>query len=107
VNLLTGAQTGLGLNPWPTWDVNYFNIDPWVTPLFATLNLIGGMVFLSVPFICIVYWNNIWNTAYLPMNTSALFDNTGSPYNVSRILNSDFTLDTEAYINYSQPYQVS
>lgn len=103
--LVTGSVTGLGFNPWPTFDVNYFYINPWITPLFATLNLMAGMLFLATPFIAIVYWNNIWNTAYLPMNTSGLFDNTGGSYNISKVLNPDFTLNTTAYINYSQPYQ--
>lgn len=33
-----------------------------------------------------------------------MFDNTGSSYNVSRILTSEYTLDVEAYEAYSPPY---
>jgi hypothetical protein len=35
------------------------------------------------------------------MSDSSTYDNTGSTYNVSRILSADFTLDEEAYNNYS------
>lgn len=35
------------------------------------------------------------------MSDSSTYDNTGNAYNVSRILTADFTLDEEAYKNYS------
>lgn len=35
------------------------------------------------------------------MSDSSTYDNTGAKYNVSRILTTDFTLDEEAYRNYS------
>lgn len=33
-----------------------------------------------------------------------MFDNTGSTYNVTKVLNSDYTLDVAAYEAYSPPY---
>lgn len=39
------------------------------------------------------------------MNTSGLFDNTGEAYNVSRVLNPDYTINEGAYAAYSSPYQ--
>jgi hypothetical protein len=35
------------------------------------------------------------------MSDSNTYDNTGGLYNVSRILSADYTLDVEAYNNYS------
>lgn len=46
-----------------------------------------------------------WNTAYLPINSNHLYDNTGGRYNVSRVLNSDFTLNVAAYEAYSEVWQ--
>lgn len=56
--------------------------------------------FIVVP----VFFKNVWNTAYFPINSSDVFDNTASAYNVSRVLNTDFTLNEVAYEAYSQPY---
>lgn len=39
------------------------------------------------------------------MVSNHLFDNTGAPYNISQVLNADFTLNEAAYQAYGQPYQ--
>jgi OPT family small oligopeptide transporter len=43
-------------------------------------------------------------SAYLPILSSAVFDNTGKPYDVSKILTSDFLFDKIAYEGYSHIY---
>src|SRR5271155_3489198 len=43
-------------------------------------------------------------SAYLPILSSAVFDNTGKPYDVSKILTPDFLFDKIAYENYSRVY---
>lgn len=40
----------------------------------------------------------------MPILSSAVFDNTGKPYDVSKILTPDFLFDREAYQNYSRTY---
>jgi hypothetical protein len=40
----------------------------------------------------------------MPILSTAVFDNTGHPYNVSRILTSDFLFDQKAYEEYSPVY---
>lgn len=40
----------------------------------------------------------------MPILSSAVFDNTGKPYDVSRILTPDFLFDKEAYQKYSRVY---
>jgi hypothetical protein len=49
----------------------------------------------------VLHYTGAWSGAFLPMSDSSTYDNTGMTYNVSRILTSDFTLDEEAYKNYS------
>lgn len=49
-------------------------------------------------------YTNTMFSAYLPILSSAVFDNTGKPYNVSKILTSDFVFDKEAYEGYSRVY---
>ena len=38
------------------------------------------------------------------MLSAAVFDNTGKPYDVSKILTPDFLFDQEAYLKYSRVY---
>ncbi len=40
----------------------------------------------------------------MPILSSAVFDNTGKVYDVSRILTPDFKFDSEAYQNYSRVF---
>ena len=40
----------------------------------------------------------------MPILSSAVFDNTGKPYEVSRILTKDFLFDEEAYKAYSKVF---
>lgn len=40
----------------------------------------------------------------MPILSAAVFDNTGHPYNVSRILTSDYLFDQKAYEEYSPVY---
>lgn len=40
----------------------------------------------------------------MPILSTAVFDNTGHPYKVSRILTKEFLFDHEAYKNYSPVY---
>lgn len=40
----------------------------------------------------------------MPIISSAVFDNTGKPYDVSRILTKDYHFDHEAYTKYSKVY---
>ena len=40
----------------------------------------------------------------MPIVSSAVFDNTGKPYDVTKILTKDFTFDQEAYKTYSKVF---
>ena len=49
-------------------------------------------------------YTNVLYSSYMPILSAAVFDNTGKPYDVSRILTSDFLFDKEAYLKYSRVY---
>ena len=48
-----------------------------------------------------LHFNGAWYGEFLPMSDSSTYDNRGNRYNTTRILTPDFTLDEEAYKNYS------
>lgn len=52
----------------------------------------------------IAYYCNLFYSSYMPILSSAVFDNTGHVYDVSKILTKDFLFDREAYHNYSRVY---
>ncbi|TXT10851.1 hypothetical protein VHUM_02356 [Vanrija humicola] len=100
-----GFSSGLGLNPWPTFDWNWLGMYP-DTPLFAAANLMLGML---IAFFMIVGWwfSNTWNTGYLPINSNRTYDNRGKAYNVSRILTEEKLFDFDKYQQYSQPFMAA
>jgi hypothetical protein len=49
-------------------------------------------------------YRNVLFSAYMPILSTAVFDNTGRPYNVSRILTKEFLFDQKAYEDYSPVY---
>jgi len=46
----------------------------------------------------------VWFTAYLPICTADIYDNTANPYNVTRILNPDHTFNQAEYEAYSPTF---
>jgi len=96
---LTGVS-GLGLNPVPTFDYNQLYIDPWISPFFTTVNIFAGAC-VAFPIILALWFNNVWNTGYLPINSNAVWNNQGKRYNVSLIVNDDGLFDQQAYENVS------
>ncbi|KAK4687087.1 hypothetical protein P7C73_g3042, partial [Tremellales sp. Uapishka_1] len=108
LDTVTGFYSGMGLNPWPTFDWN--NLTVWLSPLtiptFAIINQFFGILVGAI--MCLgFYYGNAWNTGYIPINSNSAFDNTGVPYNVSRILNADNLFDDAAYQEYSQPWMAA
>ena len=108
VNLaaVTGGLGGLGLNPLPTWDWNQFTVtaEPLISPFYSIFNgFLGALV--TAPIILAIWYTNTWNTAYIPINDSHVWDNTGSRYEVSRVVDNDTTLfNEEGYKAYSPTY---
>lgn len=103
INQLFGGFYGLSLLP-ITFDWTYVSAylqSPLLAPAFAHVNtLIGLGIFVIVTTIGISFTGALF-TQYLPINTSTLFDNTQSEYDVFKILGPGWTMDVEKYKKYS------
>lgn len=102
---LFGTASGLGLFP-VTFDwaqIAYIG-SPLVTPFWAAMNVVGGLVIVMWIIAPIMYYKNYLFSSYMPILSSLVFDNTGQQYDVSKILTKDFLFDREAYHNYSRVY---
>lgn len=102
---LFGVASGLGMFP-VTFDwaqIAYIG-SPLLTPFWAAMNVVGGLVIVMWIVAPIAYYKNVFFSSYMPILSSSVFDNTGNIYNVNRILTPDFLFDREAYRNYSRVY---
>lgn len=103
--ILTGSSLGLGLfNPITTfdWNVATSSYPALALPFFSTCtmyisSILGGFIILGI------YYSNMYNTAYLPINSSAAFANDGTSYNVSKVVVNN-RLDQKLYQEYSPPF---
>ncbi|TGO70899.1 hypothetical protein BELL_0649g00070 [Botrytis elliptica] len=105
VNHLFGMVTGLGLSPITfDWSQVAYNTNPLLSPAWAAVNVFGGFVIFFWIVTPGLYYSNVWYTAYLPLCSADVYDNTASLYNVSRIMTSSNTLSATAYAEYSPAY---
>ncbi|CAH2355444.1 oligopeptide transporter 2 [[Candida] railenensis] len=101
--MITGSIKGLGLNPIPSFDLNIVLGSALVVPWYNQINSYTGML-ISMPIICAIYWTNSKWTGYLPINSNGLFDNTGRPYSVRKILDKKGIFDQQKYDQYGPPF---
>ncbi|KAJ5607526.1 hypothetical protein N7537_004145 [Penicillium hordei] len=105
VNTIFGMNSGLGLIPisidWT--QINYAGF-PLTTPFYITCNAFAVVVFFYLFLSPILYYTNVWYSAYLPLLSSGTFDNTGSSYNVTRVLDSALNFSESKYKEYSPMY---
>ncbi|ANB13606.1 Opt2p [Sugiyamaella lignohabitans] len=103
--VITGSITGLGVNPIPTFDWNIIDMSgPLFTPFFSYMNMyVGGLIGFLV-LIPAIFYSNMYNTGYLPVNSNRIFTNTGASYDVKKILNHKGIADEALYQAYSPPY---
>jgi OPT family oligopeptide transporter len=102
---LFGVVSGLGLFP-VTFDwaqVAYIG-SPLLTPFWAAMNVVGGLVVVMWIVAPIAYYSNWLYSSYMPILSAAVFDNTGNVYDVSKVLTPDFMFDREAYSQYSRVF---
>lgn len=105
VNQIFGFQTGLGLSPITfDWSQVAYNTNPLLSPCWAAMNVFWGFVIAFWVVVPGLYYTNKWYTAYLPLMTADVYDNTGGVYNVSKVLTAGGTLDVAAYREYSPPF---
>lgn len=106
VNLavITGSQSGLGLNPISTFDWNIISfLNPLIYPFYTQLNLFLGGLVAFVMTAAFWYTNYKW-TAYLPINSNSLFTNTGDYYEVTQVVDENSLFDPDAYEKYGPPF---
>ncbi|KAB8290067.1 hypothetical protein EYC80_010393 [Monilinia laxa] len=105
VNTLFGMNSGLGLLPisFDWTQINYAG-TPLVTPFYITCNAFATVVIFYLFLSPILYYSNVWNSAYLPLLSSGTFDNTGSSYNISRVVDSNLDFVLSKYEQYSPMY---
>ncbi|ERF76680.1 hypothetical protein EPUS_02219 [Endocarpon pusillum Z07020] len=102
---LFGVVSGLGLFPMTfDWAQIAYIGSPLLTPWWAAANVVGGLVLVMWVIAPILYYRNTLFSSYLPILSTAVFDNTGKPYDVARILTPDFLFDEVAYEAYSRVY---
>ncbi|KAF8257802.1 OPT oligopeptide transporter protein-domain-containing protein [Lactarius quietus] len=103
LNQLFGVTHGLamGVLTFDWGQITAFTGSPLPTPWWAAANIGIAVVFFTWFLVPILYYTNTWYSAFLPIVSSQSFDNTGSPYNISRIINDDSTFNIEAYKAYS------
>ncbi|KAH7170320.1 OPT oligopeptide transporter protein-domain-containing protein [Dactylonectria macrodidyma] len=103
INQVFGGQTGLSLIPitfdW-TQIAGYVG-SPLIPPWHAIANTLIGVGTFFIVLSSFFHYSGVWYSWYLPMSDSSTYDNTGANYNTTRILTPEFTLDEEAYQNYS------
>jgi hypothetical protein len=77
--------------------------SPLVVPTWAIANVLAALIFWVYIISPALYYTNVWNSAYLPIQSNSVYDNTGVAYNVSRVINKqdDYQLDVAKYESYS------
>lgn len=105
VNQIFGYHSGLGFSVLTLdWNQIAFIGSPLATPWWAEANVMIGFFFFYWFLTPLLYYNNVWNSQYLPISSLNAYDNTGQPYDVLRVLNADATRDLSAYKVYSPLY---
>ncbi|QSZ35659.1 hypothetical protein DSL72_006781 [Monilinia vaccinii-corymbosi] len=105
VNTLFGMNSGLGLLPisFDWTQINYAG-NPLVTPFYITCNAFATVVIFYLFLSPILYYTNVWNSAYLPLLSSGTFDNTGKTYNITRVVDQNLDFVLSKYEQYSPMY---
>lgn len=75
-----------------------------MTPWFSLSNRALGTFAAGFLIVVPIYFTNVWDSAHLPISSNRVFDGTGDVYNVSCVLDSEFTLNTREYDAYGPPY---
>ncbi|RPD65159.1 small oligopeptide transporter [Lentinus tigrinus ALCF2SS1-7] len=102
VNALFGYHSGMGFSLLSfDWNQIAFIGSPLSTPWWAEANVIVGFLMFYWFLAPLIYFTNVWYAQYMPISALGPFDNTGKPYNLTRILNPDSTFNLQAYKEYS------
>ena len=75
--------------------------SPPATPWWAEANIMAGFVFFFWIITPALYYTNTWYAKFMPISSSGSYDNTGGPYDVSRILDENKNFVQSQYEAYS------
>ncbi|KAK9364396.1 OPT oligopeptide transporter protein-domain-containing protein [Lipomyces kononenkoae] len=100
---VSGSRIGAGFNPITSFDWSVINnSSPMNVPFYTVANRYIGTIVAAVTML-IMFYTNYKFTAYIPPNTSNVYDRFGNQFNVSKVLvNGKF--DQGLYEAYSPPY---
>ncbi|CAL5323379.1 unnamed protein product [Camellia sinensis] len=102
VQQLGSGLQGLGIGSlgfdWST--IASYLGSPLASPWFATANVAIGFFFVMYVLTPVSYWLNIYQAKNFPIYSSDLFMSNGSLYDISKIVDSKFHLDENAYGKY-------
>ncbi|KAJ7639537.1 OPT oligopeptide transporter protein-domain-containing protein [Roridomyces roridus] len=102
VNALFGSLSGLGMSVVTfDWAQISFIGSPLVVPWWATMNIMASVVICFWFIVPILYFKNAFYTAFLPISAFNTFDNTGMPYNISAVFDSNGNFSEDLYVTYS------
>ncbi|KAM7520080.1 hypothetical protein LguiB_019042 [Lonicera macranthoides] len=71
--------------------------SPLASPWFATANIAVGYALITYVITPVAYWLNIYKAKTFPIFSDDLFTSTGQTYNISAIIDSNFSIDLDAY----------
>ncbi|KAH7884149.1 OPT oligopeptide transporter protein-domain-containing protein [Phlebopus sp. FC_14] len=99
---LFGYMHGMGMSVITfDWSQIAYVGSPLATPWWAAANILFGFVVFYWIITPILYFTNTWDSQYMPIQSRQVFDNMMEPYNVTRILTPEVTLDMDAFQAYS------
>ncbi|KAJ7462813.1 glutathione transporter [Mycena galericulata] len=108
VNALFGANSGLGMSILTfDWSMISFIGSPLVTPWWSQMNTIASVIICFWIVVPIMYFKNVFFTAYLPVSAYVSFDNTGMPYNISAVIDTNGAFNADLYSAYSPIFMTS
>ncbi|KAH9619531.1 hypothetical protein KSS87_015258 [Heliosperma pusillum] len=71
--------------------------SPLASPWFATANVAVGFVLVMYVLTPLFYWLNVYKAKTFPIFSQKMFTTTGSIYNITAIVDSNFHISEEAY----------
>ncbi|KAJ3576811.1 hypothetical protein NP233_g147 [Leucocoprinus birnbaumii] len=105
LNQIFGYKSGLGFSLLTfDWNQIAFTGSPLATPWWAEANVMIGFFVFFWFLTPVLYYSNVWDSQNMPIVSSDAYDNRGLKYNVTLIIDSNATLNLEAYKAYSPLY---
>ncbi|KAG6817630.1 hypothetical protein H0H87_006258 [Tephrocybe sp. NHM501043] len=102
VNVLFGTSSGLGMGIFTfDWSMISYIGSPLVTPWWSQANTVIAFIVMFWIITPILYFTNAWDSGFLPISSTHIFDNTANRYDPRAIVTSEGLFDEAAYAAYS------